>query len=103
GEALVGVPRPHGRKTLRDDPYVRYHVAAQAHSYDAELRSPAGKVTGVQLTAHAESVLTMIRELAKGEEDENTRYWRIDPSKPSRALRAGSRSRTATRPIHPTA
>jgi DNA (cytosine-5)-methyltransferase 1 len=82
-----------GRRTA----YVRPPVCA----YSRELRGRLRSVSGVEVSRHSEVLLERIRDLAWGETDPVTRHRRIDPRRPAPTLTAGSRSRTACRPIHP--
>lgn len=103
GEALRGVPGPKGRAAIQRNAYVAYEKPAVVGSYDAEMRSPSGLVSGCQGTIHEASVITRLKKLAYNEIDEATDYRKLDPKGLSTALRAGTRSRTACRPIHPRA
>jgi DNA (cytosine-5)-methyltransferase 1 len=103
GEALRGVPPPKRRAAIQRNAYVAYEKPAKLGSYDAEMRSPSGLVSGCQGTVHQASVITRLKKLAYNEIDEATDYRKLDPKGLSSALRAGTRSRTACRPIHPRA
>lgn len=103
GDALKGVPPPKTKAALQRNAYVAYKKPAEIGSYDAEMRSPTGLVSGCQGTVHEAAVIKRLKKLGYNEVDEATDYRRLDPKGLSTALRAGTRSRTACRPIHPRA
>lgn len=76
--------------------------ASKASSHYARLmRGSSTLVTNCVPTHHDEEVKSRLRALAPGETEPMTRHRRLDPSRPAWTLRAGSRTRTACRPIHP--
>lgn len=103
GEALEGVPPPKKRGAIQRNAYVAYERQAKVGSYDAEMRAPNGLVSGCQGTIHEPAVIQRLKSLAYNEIDDATDYRRLEPKGLSTALRAGTRSRTACRPIHPRA
>ncbi len=69
--------------------------------YAAMLRRGRQSVSGVERTRHADWLRRRLAALRFGETDSKTRHQRIDPRLPVRTITAGSRIRTACRPVHP--
>jgi DNA (cytosine-5)-methyltransferase 1 len=100
-EAIADLPEP---LAIRDTyavgsaaPYSRQPVS----KYARLLRGRARRVTRWEAPEHSNAIVQAYDALRAGETDARTRCWRIDPVRPSRTLRAGSRTRTACRPVHP--
>jgi DNA (cytosine-5)-methyltransferase 1 len=81
----------------RPVPYAR----GPASRYAACLRGRRRTVFAVERTRHAHYLERRFAALAWGEVDEKTRHRRLDPDRPAPTLTAGSRMRTACRPVHP--
>lgn len=79
----------------------RRYVGPPATSYARHLRGSLKSVSGVETSRHSPKLVARIGKLGFGEMDPPTRHRRLDPSKPAPTLTAGSRQRTACRPIHP--
>lgn len=101
GDAIRGLPRPRVRSTVRKSPFLRYETDAIPGSYDEEMRSESGAVSGCQITVHKPETIERFKVLGRGKVDEPTSCKRLDPNGLAPALRAGSRDRTACRPVHP--
>ncbi len=91
--------RPFGRLDGRLRP-VKYKRAA-ASSYARRLRRPDGMVNNVDRSRHEPELLRRLSKLDWGRVDPKTKHRRLHPSRPAPTITAGSRSRTACRPIHP--
>jgi len=75
---------------------------APPSEYARLLRGRNTVVRHMTPTLHADDVRARLQALGPGEEDRSTRHRRLDPDTPAWTLLAGSRTRTACRPIHPT-
>jgi len=100
-EALKGVPKPLTRSTLQRNAFVGYAGPPEPGSYDERMRSPKGAVTGCQRTIHEQQILDVFRAMRGGDVHRATWYRRLEAGELAPALRAGSRRRTACRPVHP--
>ena len=81
----------------------RIPYSSRAESkYAKLLRSKATKVSRWEPVAHSARVVEAYRGVAQGETEPSTKCWRLMENDLARTLRAGSRTRTACRPIHPT-
>jgi len=69
--------------------------------YASHLRGKKKKVMNCEMTKHSLDWLKRIHMLGWEERDENTWQIRLHPNKSAPTLTAGTRSRTACRPIHP--
>lgn len=69
--------------------------------YAELLRGSRSAVKNCEITCHARSLLDRIRLLKWDERDEDTWHRRLNPKEPAPTITAGSRTRTACRPIHP--
>jgi DNA (cytosine-5)-methyltransferase 1 len=66
-----------------------------------ELRGRAARVTRWEPVRHTKEIVRAYRNLEQGKTDPTTKCWRLVADGHARTLRAGSRSRTACRPVHP--
>lgn len=89
-------PRPRGSEWRK----ARYRRRPRS-SYAAALRGRRTTVTGCERTDHDPSLVERFRKLRWEEVDPPTWHRRLHPHKPAPTLTAGSRSRTACRPVHP--
>jgi DNA (cytosine-5)-methyltransferase 1 len=78
-------------------PYGRRHPSAYARS----LRGKCEAVTRWEPVSHSTNIIKAYSKLEEGETDPATKCWRLIADDYARTLRAGSRSRTACRPVHP--
>ncbi len=69
--------------------------------YARSLRGRRSKVSNCEISMHSPSLVRRLRTLGWNERDELTWHRRLHPRKPAPTLTAGSRTRTACRPIHP--
>jgi DNA (cytosine-5)-methyltransferase 1 len=70
-------------------------------AYARSLRGRRSKVSNCEISVHSPSLVRRLRTLRWNERDERTWHRRLHPRKPAPTLTAGSRTRTACRPIHP--
>jgi DNA (cytosine-5)-methyltransferase 1 len=77
------------------------YVSKPISSYARRLRGRTKTVTGCEVTRHDPAVVVRFRGLSPGETDKLTRHRRLDPQGFATTLTAGSRMRTACRPVHP--
>lgn len=73
-----------------------------AGAYARLMRGRSASVTGCELTRHSEDIVERFRSLGAGQMDPTTKHRRLDAGLPAVTLTAGTRSRTACRPVHPT-
>lgn len=73
----------------------------QPSPYAKKLRGRKQKVGHWEPVNHSAKVQQSFRELREGETDPDTKCWRLPAAGYAHTLRAGSRSRTACRPVHP--
>jgi DNA (cytosine-5)-methyltransferase 1 len=69
--------------------------------YARVLRGRRSKVANCEATNHDPVLRERLRSLRWGERDPATWHRRLHPNRPSPTLTAGTRTRTACRPIHP--
>ena len=72
-----------------------------ASSYARKMRGARREVANCEITHHAPFLKARFSKLHWKERDEPTRHRRLHPKEPAPTLTAGSRSRTACRPVHP--
>jgi DNA (cytosine-5)-methyltransferase 1 len=70
-------------------------------AYARMLRGGQPKVANCEATVHDPLLRDRLKRLRWGERDSATWHRRLHPGKPSPTLTAGTRTRTACRPIHP--
>jgi DNA (cytosine-5)-methyltransferase 1 len=70
-------------------------------NYAAYLRGRKRAVSGVEITRHTPGLVKRFTRLGFGERDSKTRHIRLDPDEFAPTITAGSRMRTACRPVHP--
>jgi DNA (cytosine-5)-methyltransferase 1 len=102
-DALAGLPRPRSKPNLPSEGQLPYPIRARWSPYALALRSSTGGVSGNQRTEHLENVGARLASLRQGGYDTQTGYRRLRAQGVSFTLRAGTRRRTAFRPIHPSA
>lgn len=98
-------------ETIADLPVRRCTLARQTlpisyrcdprSKYASAMRGRRARVANCEMTVHAPGLSRRIRHLKWGERDEATWHRRLHPHKPAPTITAGSRTRTACRPIHP--
>jgi len=99
-------------QAIADLPTAPYEVVAggQTHhdylgpalsEYASALRGRKRRVSGVALTRHDPEVSARLSRLEAGQVDPQTRHRRLDPNGLATTITAGSRMRTACRPVHP--
>lgn len=82
-----GASIPYGRKKATD--------------YGKALRGRATRVTRWEPVRHTDEIVRAYQHLSQGKTEPATRCWRLLADGYARTLRAGSRTRTACRPVHP--
>jgi len=70
-------------------------------AYAKELRGSRSRVANCETTTHSPTMIKRMSDLRWGERDDATWQRRLHPHKPSPTLTAGTKTRTACRPIHP--
>jgi DNA (cytosine-5)-methyltransferase 1 len=70
-------------------------------NYAVAMRGGLNAVTNCELTHHSSVIETRFRHLLPGDFDPTTRHRRLVASRPAFTITAGTRSRTACRPVHP--
>jgi DNA (cytosine-5)-methyltransferase 1 len=115
GELLASpkkVSPPTVWQAIADLPTAPYDVVAggQTHhdypgpamsAYASALRGRKRRVSGVAVTRHDPGVSARLARLKVGQVDPQTRHRRLDPNGLATTITAGSRMRTACRPVHP--
>lgn len=117
GAALPSPPQKKDRvsvwEAIRDLPSIRSAIIRGKESvpipykrdaisdYAILMRGDLWEVANCELTEHAQLIKTRFSKLRWDETDPSTRHRRLHPQKVSPTLTAGSRSRTACRPVHP--
>lgn len=99
-EAISDLPETAFR-ALRDRGEGIPYFAEPISSYAIRLRGRGKQVTGCEVTRHRVELIERFGRLAPGEADSLTRHRRLDPNGLATTLTAGSRMRTACRPLHP--
>jgi len=100
-EAIADLPEPEvaARRYDRGAP-VPYNSAPIA-AYAKELRARSNRVKRWEPVSHTKDIRKAYSRLEQGQTDPKTKCWRLLADGYSRTLRAGSKSRTACRPVHP--
>jgi len=70
-------------------------------AYARALRGRRAGVANCEVTHHSPEMVRRFAALGPGEIDKPTHHRRLRPDKPASTITAGTRSRTACRPIHP--
>lgn len=100
-DAIGDLPNPEKARALfeagTEVPYGRNLPS----TYARKLRGRRTKVSHWEPVIHTSKVERSFSTLRQGDTDPDTRCWRLPASGYARTLRAGSRSRTACRPVHP--
>lgn len=99
-EAIADLPVYTSKVPSRNLVAKRYKHEPRS-SYASRLRGSRKFVTNCQSTMHSPELLERIRLLKWEQRDGNTWHVRLHPRKPAPTLTAGTRTRTACRPIHP--
>jgi DNA (cytosine-5)-methyltransferase 1 len=96
-DAFCGIPDQSDgsakEMAYKDGPLSRYATL---------MKGKCELLTNCGMTAHSPEVVERFQLLEAGAEDTKTGHRRLSSTAPSWTLRAGSRSRTACRPVHPT-
>lgn len=100
-DAIRDLPDPQAAAEKYDLGSRIPYAARAPSSYAASMRSAGRLVSHWEPVAHQASTVLAYDRLEPGETDEATKCYRLRPDRPSRTLRAGSRTRTACRPVHP--
>ena len=100
-DAIADLPNPQDalRRFSRGEA-VPYRTEAQ-NEYVRSLRGGARRVTRWEPVMHSAKIVRAYSRVRQGGTDPDTKCWRLVAGGLARTLRAGSKSRTACRPIHP--
>lgn len=99
-EAIADLPNRISDGTRCHSVPITYRSDSRS-AYARSLRGHRTKVANCEISNHALSLLKRMRSLGWNERDEFTWHRRLHPREPAPTLTAGSRTRTACRPIHP--
>jgi DNA (cytosine-5)-methyltransferase 1 len=99
-EAIGDLPEVPFRPIAERSTGTPYASGAKS-PYARRLRGTRKTVTGCEVTRHDANLVDRLGALAAGEADSQTRHRRLDPNGVATTLTAGSRMRTACRPVHP--
>jgi DNA (cytosine-5)-methyltransferase 1 len=100
-DALADLPDPsESLAVYRPGVAVPYSTADKS-SYAAQLRGRKRLVTRWEPVTHADTIIRGFSFVEQGKIEPRSKCFRLQASGLSRTLRAGTRSRTACRPIHP--
>jgi DNA (cytosine-5)-methyltransferase 1 len=86
-----------------EGPFELPYAAAPSSAYARLMRNGRSIVGNCAPTRHSEPLRARLESLRPGETEKATDHRRLNGQLPAWTLRAGSRTRTACRPIHPTA
>ena len=99
-EAIADLPARRMSSRCAESMPIRYRSDSRS-SFAKAMRGRRRRVANCETTTHAPSILRRITSLDWEERDDKTWHRRLHPRKPAPTLTAGSRTRTACRPIHP--
>jgi DNA (cytosine-5)-methyltransferase 1 len=101
-DALLDLPDPvEAFKNYSPGSLIPYGPTPPS-AYGKGLRGTRRKVSRWEPVLHSVPIIEAYRNVAPGKTDPATRCRRLEEGAPANALRAGSKTRTACRPIHPT-
>lgn len=100
-EAIADLPDPSVAMKLAKPGEAAPYGSPSQSPYAVVLRERKRLVTGWEPVLHCKKITDAYAETEPGTTEPETRCWRLDADGQSRTLRAGSRTRTACRPIHP--
>lgn len=100
-DAIADLPEPEAAAEQFGHGTPVPYGAPASSTYARQLRARARLVERWEPVAHSERIRKAYARLEQGETDPKTKCWRLVADGFSRTLRAGSRSRTACRPVHP--
>lgn len=100
-DAIADLPEPEAAAKRYDRGSAVPYGSVPSASYAKRLRARCSVVTRWEPVAHSEDVRKAYARLEQGETEPKTKCWRLVAEGRSRTLRAGSRTRTACRPVHP--
>lgn len=100
-DALRDLPDPlKVAKRFKPGSRVPYNSTPPSE-YGKLLRASARTVSHWEPVAHSGTIVSAYAKLEQGETEPSTKCWRLIADGYARTLRAGSRTRTACRPVHP--
>ncbi len=99
-EAIADLPSRRFLRLEKRGRPLRYKREA-ASQYARALRAQEQSVTGVDESRHAAHLRSRFSKLRWGKIDPTTKHRRLNPNRPAGTITAGTRSRTACRPVHP--
>jgi DNA (cytosine-5)-methyltransferase 1 len=100
-DAIYDLPHPASCAQLHARGEAAPYSRPATSDYARLLRGARRKVTGWEPVTHCPEVVRGYAATAPGHSDPRTKCYRLVADMPARTLRAGSRTRTACRPIHP--
>lgn len=99
-DAIADLPAAPAKPRGEPSRPVRYSGSPRS-AYAAALRGKRQTVTGCEVSRHSPSLVARFRRLEWGQADQPTWHRRLHPHQPAPTLTAGTRTRTACRPVHP--
>jgi len=101
-DALIDLPDPVSASQYFPTGSRIPYGATPASAYGKLLRGQRRKVSRWEPVIHTNRIVNAYSKVEPGKTDPSTKCRRLEEDSPSTTLRAGSRTRTACRPIHPT-
>ncbi len=99
-DAIADMPES-ARKTRPPSTVEVPYAGPAVSAYARRLRGSRRSVSNCEVTVHSAELKARFAELKSGDADEATWHRRLDPRKPAPTITAGTRTRTACRPVHP--
>lgn len=100
-DAIGDLPDPHVLLKKHDPGTKVPHGNKTPSRYAKRLRAQTKLISHWEPVIHTREIIDAYRKVEQGKTDPSTKCWRLSKDGHARTLRAGSRSRTACRPIHP--
>ena len=99
-DAIADLPQTARRTRPPTTRELRYSTRPRS-AYTKRLRGARTRVANCEVTLHSPEMVSRFASLEWGELDKPTHHRRLWPDKPAPTITAGTRSRTACRPVHP--
>lgn len=100
-DAIGDLPDPHSLLKKHHPGTKVPHGKKMPSQYAKKLRRQTTLISHWEPVIHTREIIEAYRKVEQGRTDPSTKCWRLSKDGYARTLRAGSRSRTACRPIHP--
>lgn len=100
-DAIKDLPDPHAAIQRYERGEAVPYGPKKPSDYARSLRGSCARVTRWEPVSHCSSIINAYEQLAQGDTEPATKCHRLEADGKSTTLRAGSRSRTACRPVHP--